>query len=214
MVYAGQMGEQKVHLGVSGRLMDNNLIMWDEETNSLWSQILGEALYGPSKGEVLDMLAAIFVGLGTFERMHPNALVLNMSTVRQRGWFFTTEDLARGRAARPGTELGIGLRHGGDTLAVPLSRLHGEALVQVQVDHIPLVLVWHAGEKAALVYRRDPGGQTLDLELVGDELTDGNRRWNALTGEPGDENALPLTRFPYVPSYLRAWRSYYPNGRE
>ncbi len=206
MVYAGQIGERKLHLGVSGRLMDNNLIMWDEETNSLWSQILGEAIYGPSKGDVLDMLPAIFVGLGTWARMHPDSLVLNMSTVRQRGWFFTNEDLARGAG------LGIGLRHGGDTLAVPMTLLRDKGLVQVEVDGIPLAVVWHAGEKAALVYRRDPDGRAINLELQGDELVAGDRRWHVLTGKPAG-SAEPLSRFPYVPSYVRAWRSYYPEGR-
>ncbi len=212
MVYAGQIGERKLHLGVSGRLMDNNLIMWDEETNSLWSQILGEALYGPSKGKVLDMLPAIFVGLGTWKRMHPDTLVLNMSTVPQRVWYFTNDDLARGRASRPGSELGIGLRHDGDTLAVPMRLLHDKRLVQVEVGGVPLAVVWHAWEKAALVYRRDPDGRAINLELQGDELVAGDRRWQVLTGKPAGD-AEPLSRFPYVPSYVRAWRSYYPEGR-
>ena len=31
MVYAGKKGEQQFTLGVSGRLMDRNLVMWDVE---------------------------------------------------------------------------------------------------------------------------------------------------------------------------------------
>ena len=212
MVYAGQIGERDVHLGVSGRLMDNNLLMWDEETNSLWSQILGEALYGPSKGQVLDMLPAIFVGLGTWKRMHPDSLVLNMSTVQQTVWYFTNDDLARGRASRPGSDLGIGLRHGDDTLAVPMRLLHSKRLVQVEVDGIPLAVVWHPGEKAALVYRRDPQGKAIDLKLDGDNLSSGDASYNAHTGKARG-NHQPLLRFPYVPSYLSAWRTYYPRGR-
>ena len=50
MVYAGRIGDKNYHLGVSGRLKDNNLIMWDQETNSLWSQITGEALHGTGPG--------------------------------------------------------------------------------------------------------------------------------------------------------------------
>ena len=82
MVYAGKIGDRKYHLGVSGRLKDNNLIMWDEQTNSLWSQITGEALHGKSKGKTLGMLPAVFVGLGTWKRMHPETLVLDLSNVR------------------------------------------------------------------------------------------------------------------------------------
>ncbi len=101
MVYAGQLGDRKVHLGVSGRLMDNNLIMWDEETNSLWSQILGEAIYGPSKGDVLDMLPAIFVGLGTWARMHPDSLVLTWGKHRMSAAVVADMSSGEKPASRP-----------------------------------------------------------------------------------------------------------------
>ena len=39
MVYAGKVEGKPVTLGVSGRLLEGNLVMWDRETNSLWSQI-------------------------------------------------------------------------------------------------------------------------------------------------------------------------------
>ena len=94
-----------------------------------------------------------------------------------------------------------------------MTLLHEKGLVQVEVDDIPLVVVWHAGEKAPLVYRRDPDGQAIDLTLDGDHLAAGDARWHALTGEPSSAGAQALARFPYVPSYLRAWRTYYPNGR-
>ena len=96
MVYAGDKGEKRFTLGVSGRLKDRNLVMWDQETGSLWSQILGVGLHGKAKGVELDMLPAIFVSMSTWKRMHPKTKVLNMSLVRQRSWFYTSKDLARG----------------------------------------------------------------------------------------------------------------------
>ena len=94
-----------------------------------------------------------------------------------------------------------------------MSLLHDRGLVQVEVDGIPLVVVWHPREKAALVYRRDPNGTALDLKLDGEHVVAGDARWHALTGRPARQGAQPLSRFPYVPSYLRAWRTYYPDGR-
>ena len=96
MVYAGKLGEQKVSLGVSGRLDGSemrNLIMWDEETNSLWNQLKGESVYGKSLGKKLGMLPAVFVGLGTWKQMYPKTLVLDMSTVRAKPWYYQTTDM-------------------------------------------------------------------------------------------------------------------------
>lgn len=161
MVYAGEVGTQKFSLGVSGRLKDSNLIMWDEETNSLWSQIKGEALYGESKGKQLPMLPAVFVSLATWSSMHPETLVLDMSPVRQRAWYYTSEDLARGavkRRTRRGKSfdmpLGLGLRQGGETLACPITEIKKAGALNLRVGKTPVVLVWVESSSAALAYDR------------------------------------------------------------
>lgn len=217
MVYAGSKDDKRFTLGVSGRLKDNNLIMWDEETGSLWSQILGTALHGDSKGMELDMLPAVFTGLGTWKRMHPDTRVLDLETVEAKPWFYTTDDLAKGRVRARGGEavLGIGLRHGGDTLGVPLPLLHERGVIATSIGGTPLVAVWHNGEKAALVYEAELGGSTLDLELRDGKLVEKNgaRSWDALRGTRDDGDGPALKRFPYLPTYVRAWSTYYPDGR-
>ncbi len=223
MVYAGKIGSDRFSFGVSGRLKDENLVMWDEETNSLWSQIKGEALYGDSEGKRLSMLPAVFVSLGTWSRMHPDTKVLDMSTVRSRGWYYTSDDLAAGTVeartlhGRPKTyELALGVRDEKRTFAVPLSILHDRSVVQDQLGAQHLTFVWHATEKAAFVYETPLGnGKPLELELEDGELRAGDSRWNPLTGEPveADAEAEPLRRFPYVPTSLTPWRSFYPDGR-
>ena len=220
MVYAGQIDDQRVSMGVSGRLEhmagDRNLIMWDEETNSLWSQIRGEGLSGPNKGKQLDMLPAIFVGLGTWQRMHPDTKVLDLSTVRERSWYYTAEDLAAGtvRANRTRYQLSIGLRHGDEQMAVPFGAIHEQGMVKVEVDGIPLAVVWHQDESAALVYDLRVGGKTLRLTHKDGVLKDmdGEGSWDALTGLALGEGP-DLLRFPYLPSYLKIWKDYYPSSR-
>jgi hypothetical protein len=211
MVYAGKIGDKKYSLGVSGRLKDSNLIMWDEETNSLWSQIKGEALYGKSKGKKLGMLPAIFVGLGTWKRMHPDTLVLDLSNVRATSWFYKTDDLAKGAVhmrtmggRQRKAVLGIGLRHKGKTLCVAMPMLHDKGLVQAEVGGVPLAVVWDTKESAALVYDRRYQGKTLDLRLHGSKLVTkaGEHGFDVLTGKPAKGQGEALGRFPYVPTYL------------
>jgi hypothetical protein len=219
MVYAGELEGKKLSMGVSGRLEhqadDRNLIMWDEESKSLWSQIRGVGLSGPNEGKRLDMIPAIFVGLGTWSRMHPDSKVLDLSTVRAESWYYTSEDLARGtvQANRRSYDLSIGLRNKDDVLAVPFPLLHEQGVVTVEVGGLPLAVVWHADESAALVYELAKGDANAELSLKDGELSDGgDGRWDALTGMNLGQRE-DLTRFPYLPSYLEAWMGYYPDSR-
>lgn len=221
MVYAGSIGRDKFKLGVSGRLKDSNLVMWDAETNSLWSQLRGEALYGPSKGKQLDMLPAVFVGLGTWSRMHPKTKVLDMSTVRQKGWFYKNTDLARGkvrarefRGPMRWFTLGIGLRENKDRVVVALPRIHQDRVVELSVDKRPVAVVWDAEESAAFAYDRRVHGNEVSLRLEGSELRDGSgNRWNLRTGKELSADMPALARVPYVPTYVSAWQRYYPKSR-
>jgi hypothetical protein len=42
-VYAGEIEGQMLTFGVSGKLIMNGLVMYDSETGSQWSQVIGQA---------------------------------------------------------------------------------------------------------------------------------------------------------------------------
>jgi hypothetical protein len=153
--------------------------------------------------------------------MHPETLVLDLSNVSARMWFYKTDDLANGevnvRTMMGGQQkavLGIGLRHKDETLCVAMPMLHHKGLVQVEVGGVPLAVVWDKQESAALVYDRRYQGESLDLRLHGRQLVtkDGSHGFDVLTGKPPKGRADSLARFPYLPTYLRSWRIYYPQG--
>ncbi len=212
MVYAGKTQSGLAHFGVSGRLDHSNLVMWDEETESLWSQLTGRALYGERKGEAVELAPAVFVGFDTWRRIAPHTKVLALSAVPAKPWHYTTRDLARGRAAG-GRALAIGLRAKDHTVAVALPHLIRAGVVEVALGKRRVLVLWVAGERAPLAYLRPEGTK---FRVVGGELrAAGGRRWNALTGEAiPTKGSRPqdLRRFPYLPVYLEAWRSWYPKG--
>ena len=47
---------KELTIGVSGMLRKNALVMYDRETETLWSHFTGEGLAGPNKGKKLKML--------------------------------------------------------------------------------------------------------------------------------------------------------------
>ena len=215
MVYAGRTGKRDLTLGVSGRLMKRNLVMWDPETNSLWSQITGKAIHGELEGKALGMLPAVFVSLGTWKRMHPETVVLDMSPVRRKAWHYTARNLATAKNERD-RPLGIGVRHKDGTLLVTLEHLHKARVVQATVASQPLVFVWVKKHSAPLVYRAPAGSKKLKLAWRSGKIAvpGGRPQWDPLTGRPVSGTTKEvLERFPYIPTTLKAWRTYYPKGK-
>ena len=62
--------------GVSGKLADDDLVMYDRETESEWKQSLGDAIAGPLEGESLAMLAATVMASERFADTYPDGEVL------------------------------------------------------------------------------------------------------------------------------------------
>jgi len=68
---------QTVEFGVSGLLHNNDLIMYDRASNSLWQQITGTAFAGPKRGAILQGLPVTMSEWGDWKTAHPEAEVLD-----------------------------------------------------------------------------------------------------------------------------------------
>lgn len=72
--------------GVSGGLLESNMIMYDRETESLWQQSTGESLAGTHVGARLAHVPFQLLTLGEVRNAHPNALVLSENTGHNRDY--------------------------------------------------------------------------------------------------------------------------------
>ena len=66
--------------GVSGKLYNNNLIPYDRETDSYWSQLTMSCVNGPLLGEEINTFPIIETTWKTWKRMFPVSIVLNEDT--------------------------------------------------------------------------------------------------------------------------------------
>lgn len=71
---------ERVEFGTSGKLWNSNLVMYDRKTDSLWSQILGEAIVGEMTGTQLKVLPSDMVRFGDFKKLNPDGAVLSRNT--------------------------------------------------------------------------------------------------------------------------------------
>jgi len=72
--------------GVSGLLYKSDVLMYDHQTESLWSQISRKAVTGPRTGTSLRLLPLIHTRFDAWKREHPESLVLSTDTGYQRDY--------------------------------------------------------------------------------------------------------------------------------
>lgn len=72
-------GEQ-TEFGTSGKLWNSNLVMYDRQTDTYWSQVKGEAIVGDLTGEKLTILPHDVLTYKDWKVFHPNGEVLSNKT--------------------------------------------------------------------------------------------------------------------------------------
>ena len=77
---------QVLSFGVSGLLYNSDVLLYDRETESLWSQLLSKAVTGKHKGLVLKMLPVIHTTWADWKRYHPSTQVLSKDTGYARSY--------------------------------------------------------------------------------------------------------------------------------
>jgi hypothetical protein len=75
-VYDRTVDGRTLTFGVSGKLADDALVMYDRETESEWKQPTGTAIAGQLEGERLTVLEAPVVTWERFRTDHPDGVVL------------------------------------------------------------------------------------------------------------------------------------------
>lgn len=71
---------EETEFGTSGKLWQSNLVMYDRQTDSYWSQILGEAIVGEMTGTRLDLLPHQNLRWKDWKLEHPDGEVLSKDT--------------------------------------------------------------------------------------------------------------------------------------
>lgn len=72
--------------GVSGLLYNSDVLLYDRQTESLWSQIMMQAVSGPRRGEKLRLLPASHTNWVDWQRRHPDTRVLSVQTGTTRDY--------------------------------------------------------------------------------------------------------------------------------
>lgn len=152
--------------GVSGLLYESNLILYDRETHSRWSQMLGQAVQGARQSEFAETMQVIESTWGTWRDMYPDTLVLSRSTGFSRnyddypyGSYRQNNRLLFGVSFRDerlhGKTRVVGIKADNISRAYPIDRFDaGIHIINEEFDGVPIIVVGSSDRNFAAIYER------------------------------------------------------------
>ena len=164
--------------GVSGLLYNSDVLMYDPQTDSLWSQIMGRAISGPLKGTALNTIPIMHTTWNDWLSRYPDTQVLSTDTGHRRRYgvdpyasyrtsnqiMFAVEN--RDKRYRK-KEFVIGLKRGGVSKAWPFSELEtawddepGKEYIEDRVNGDVVRIYFNPGQRSAHI--TDADGRLLD----------------------------------------------------
>ena len=232
-MYDRRIKNYELTFGVSGKLHANSLIMYDHQTDSLWSHLVGAAVTGPLKGEKLKPIQSMFTQWSTWKALHPNSKVLASN---RDGLLTSARDPYESyyRSADTGIvptrqsdkriypkEYVLGLILNDKAKAYPYSVLSRRSLVNDEFAAVPLLIVFDEETTTGMIFRRKLDGKTLSFKKAqlrsekGLFLVDNESGsiWQGLTGQAvrGSPKGSRLEAVPITPSFWFGWVDHYPN---
>ena len=86
IVYEAEVDGKPEIFGVSGKLYESNLLMYDKATESLWSQVQGDAVVGDKTGAKLALYPSQVLPFKAIREKYPNAQILSVETGYRRSY--------------------------------------------------------------------------------------------------------------------------------
>lgn len=195
-----------------------NAVLRDSLTNSWWRQETGEAAKGPKQGEQLEDIYFEQMTLEHWIEKHPETLILQYDPVFQRQYNFLGK-LLNYEASFPGwyrqetPPLIIGVDIEGQAKAYDLSELHKKRMIVDDHAGTPLLVLSDPEGRAAFVYNRNLGDQTLSFESDDNGFYDveTGSRWNDLGRcTEGSLKGQSMTQLQSYQQFVRAWITFHP----
>ncbi|RMH19126.1 MAG: DUF3179 domain-containing protein [Gammaproteobacteria bacterium] len=160
MAFKGKDSSGSVRqFGVSGLLYNSDVLMYDRQSESLWSQVMAMAVAGPASGNELEMLPTELCTWDSWNARHPDTKVLTTETGFERDYtrdpysdYLATDRLmfavaAESEALPPKARV-LGVEISGRYKAYPLDLLKKKKTVTDEFAGKKLTLKWDEKARA------------------------------------------------------------------
>jgi len=176
LVFERVVDGTELTFGVSGYLYRNNLVMYDHQSNGLWSQLLAQGIKGAHRGEYLTVLPSVLTTWGEWKEVYPDARILSAEKMGQdtqniidpyAGYYLSGSTGMGGSATidkrLPAKSLVIGIQVGKETRAYPLEIVEATGKIADGIGETSLLLIYDEDIGSVLVYRYDAIGNPIRI---------------------------------------------------
>ncbi len=212
--------------GVSGFLYQSDLLMFDHESDSLWSQIEGECVYGNYLGKELDLIPFQMMKWKSWKSTYTEGKVLSIDTGFSRDYthypygeymtmertIFPTKKKDEANRLHPKTMV-YGLESEGVAKVYPEDYILDQKILHDTIGKTPIVITIDQAE-GVLAFETTIDDKSLNFTRTDDGLLDKetNTKWNFL-GEAvsGPKKGSKLTIRPdLLRMFYFAWVAFNP----
>ena len=247
--YAAQGGDAalaggiEVSFGVSGALYNSNMLMFDNATSTLWSQLLGVGSVGALTDTRLLRYPAQIVSFAEFRSAYPDAPVLSKDTGFSRDYgtnpyvgyddvdspAFLFQGETDGRL--PPKARVISVETPAEDVAYPFEILSEAEVINDTIGDLPVTLFWQEGTASALdsarisegedigavgIFSRELKGEVLEFTRMDSGITDKQTlsTWNLLgQAVAGELAGERLEPIVHDNTLWFAWAAFKPDTR-
>ncbi|MBS1252345.1 MAG: hypothetical protein MAG451_01384 [Anaerolineales bacterium] len=183
--------------GTSGRLYNSALVMYDRQTESWWSQVMGKAIVGELTGTQLAFVPSAIVSWGDFKATHPDGKVLSRETGHRRPYGANPYAQYDSPGNRPflfrgeiderldAMERVVGVEFDDEAKAYAFSMLAEERVVADTVGGREVVVFYYPGTASALDQERIAESRDIGAAAVFDPVLDGRQLTFGVDEEDG-----------------------------
>ncbi|WP_434362225.1 DUF3179 domain-containing protein [Parasalinivibrio latis] len=178
VAFLSKVDGKPLTFGVSGLLYNSDVLMYDHQSDSLWSQLKGEAVSGKYAGQTLTQIPLKLTRWRAWRAEHPDTLVLSAQTgffrdysrdpyagyAEHPGLFFPVADKAP--ATYPVKSLVLGIKNSSRQLAIPFIEMEKQNKAQfpLEWEGETVTIHWSQANQSAWVTNSD--GKILPSTLL------------------------------------------------
>lgn len=224
-MYAREIEGQEYSFGVSGKLIRNVLVMYDRQTESYWSQLIGEAVAGEMVGTKLAFLPSWMTTWAQWKEMHPDTVALDKGGRRggrdsYEGYYASNSAGVIGKTIFDDRlytkEFVLGVEVNDTAVAYPFSVLNNEPVLNDSVDDKDMLIVFNSETGTGLVFDRAVDDQVLTFspgteDFVLSDAETGSS-WDAFSGLAidGPLSGTQLERIKSTSVFWFGWVDFHP----
>ncbi|EGQ43011.1 MAG: protein of unknown function, DUF3179 [Candidatus Nanosalina sp. J07AB43] len=177
VTHSRKVGNEVLEFGVSGKLYNANLVMYDRSSDTLWSQISGRAIIGEKVPQKLDLVFSSITEWDDWEKAHPDTDVLSIDTGIYPNSVYETEAYSGYKRSErvgygvnqvderlPSKDIVYGIKAGNESIAVTKDVLQNEKIIQTRLGNNTLIAFKRPSDGSVNALLQNETGADFSLE--------------------------------------------------